>query len=475
MNDIKQRKAEAEPTKQFFMHMLTRDIELKDAILDLLDNCIDGAMRSKEKPTLESGIPEEYTGFWAKIELTKDHFKISDNCGGIPLDTAVNYAFRMGRPDQDIDADIPSIGMYGIGMKRAIFKMGNEAKVTSFAGDDNFEVSIPKNWGEKTGWSFDIDEPSQTLTENGTQILVTSLHDKVADSFSDEESHFFEQLKSDIETHFAYLMQKGFKIYINNHEVSPKPINLIFSNKIEPYLFTLEYEGVTVKAVIGFRAAPPTNEDIEEEIKEKRKSHDAGWTVICNDRAVLVNDKTRLTGWGDSPVPSYHTQFINITGVIEFSSNNANLLPLTTTKRGIDGNSEVYLAVKTFMKEGIKIFTDHTNKWKNDRETEQELFKESTSLLAREAISKIEAYEESSFTRPRVKIDPNKTANTKKYIPELPVPASNNPNARIVFARPKVDIKEISEFFFETPSMKPSVVGEKCFDYVFHKIVKGKG
>lgn len=33
------------PTRQFFVSMLTRDISLDDAILDLLDNCLDGAMR----------------------------------------------------------------------------------------------------------------------------------------------------------------------------------------------------------------------------------------------------------------------------------------------------------------------------------------------------------------------------------------------------------------------------------------------
>lgn len=35
----------AGPTKRFFISMFTRDIELKDAILDMLDNCVDGAMR----------------------------------------------------------------------------------------------------------------------------------------------------------------------------------------------------------------------------------------------------------------------------------------------------------------------------------------------------------------------------------------------------------------------------------------------
>lgn len=36
----------ADPAKAFFIDMLTRDISLEDAILDLLDNCVDGALRT---------------------------------------------------------------------------------------------------------------------------------------------------------------------------------------------------------------------------------------------------------------------------------------------------------------------------------------------------------------------------------------------------------------------------------------------
>lgn len=36
----------ARPTKNFFVGMFTRDIELQDAILDLLDNCVDGIQRA---------------------------------------------------------------------------------------------------------------------------------------------------------------------------------------------------------------------------------------------------------------------------------------------------------------------------------------------------------------------------------------------------------------------------------------------
>ncbi len=112
--------AQASPTKQFFVSMLTRDISLADAILDLVDNCLDGALR------LAKGDAVNYARHFVKIELAADHFSIEDNCGGIPRDVAKNYAFKMGRePDDDRDSDTETIGMYGVGMKRALFKMGD--------------------------------------------------------------------------------------------------------------------------------------------------------------------------------------------------------------------------------------------------------------------------------------------------------------------------------------------------------------
>eukprot|EP01039_Chlorochromonas_danica_P013603 gene13603-15769_t len=117
--------------------MLTRDISLADAILDLVDNCLDGALR------LANGADVDYAQHFVKIELAAGHFSIEDNCGGIPRDVAKNYAFKMGRePDDQRDAESETIGMYGVGMKRAIFKMGREARVRTRYGEDTFEVPI---------------------------------------------------------------------------------------------------------------------------------------------------------------------------------------------------------------------------------------------------------------------------------------------------------------------------------------------
>lgn len=40
-----QLKIDASPTKSFFVYIIIKDIALDKAILDLIDNCVDGAKR----------------------------------------------------------------------------------------------------------------------------------------------------------------------------------------------------------------------------------------------------------------------------------------------------------------------------------------------------------------------------------------------------------------------------------------------
>ena len=101
--------ANVQPTKDFFVHMITRDIELKDALLDLLDNCLDGARRGIHKDNNDD-VEKPYEGYWAEISIEKNSFSIKDNCGGIGLDLAIDYAFRLGRADSDRDSDVQTVG-----------------------------------------------------------------------------------------------------------------------------------------------------------------------------------------------------------------------------------------------------------------------------------------------------------------------------------------------------------------------------
>ncbi len=92
---------DSSPTKEFFVEMLTRDIDLTDAILDLLDNCLDGVLRKRGSMDIKRD-DFDYSGFEANITIEKDCFIIQDNCGGISKSIAINSAFRMGRDSTNI-------------------------------------------------------------------------------------------------------------------------------------------------------------------------------------------------------------------------------------------------------------------------------------------------------------------------------------------------------------------------------------
>jgi DNA topoisomerase VI subunit B len=153
------RSVSAAPTKRFFVEMLTRDIELSDAILDLLDNCIDGILRSK----IHLNRKKPFAGKYAHITARPDLFEIKDNCGGIPEDR-IQYAFRIGREISDKGENIESIGVYGIGMKRAIFKMGRHCTITTKNAQGSFSVSISPTWMfDDKDWDLPVIEPEEEL------------------------------------------------------------------------------------------------------------------------------------------------------------------------------------------------------------------------------------------------------------------------------------------------------------------------
>src|SRR5438034_695877 len=104
--------------------MLTRDLALNRAVLDLIDNSIDGARRLRPEPD------QDLTGLEIAVELDRDHFHIYDNCGGIGIDIAKHYAFRFGRPRGMVPTP-GSVGQFGVGMKRALFKFGRQFEIKS--------------------------------------------------------------------------------------------------------------------------------------------------------------------------------------------------------------------------------------------------------------------------------------------------------------------------------------------------------
>ena len=357
------------PSKAFFVDMITRDIALGDAILDLLDNAVDGVKRAA------GAVPPDFAPHFAHVTFSPGEFKISDNCGGIPIDIAREYAFRFGKPEDVIAEPTPhSIGLYGIGMKRALFKMGRNIDVRSSTGHESFTVSIAVDkWRQQPddNWDFPL---SNVVTEGtaepaGTRITVTNLYDGIAREF--ETPSFKNSLIRSIQRDYAFILKKGFNVTVNDGAIAGKILTFRLGEDVAP--LSLEYadDGVQVQIVAGLAAQPPEDDSPQQRYPEQDLY---GWYLVCNERVVVTADRTVLTGWGVDTVPAWHPQFYGFMGIVRFESDDPRLLPWRTTKRDVDASSGVYKRALVRMREVTKEFIEYTNRRKSElrhaRETE---------------------------------------------------------------------------------------------------------
>lgn len=431
---------DADPTKELFIEMLVRDIPLIRAIIDLIDNSVDGAIRSGK---------EDYSEYYINIELNKDHFRIYDNCGGIPIDIAKHYAFRFGRPKK-LGPTPNSIGQFGVGMKRTFFKLGNIFYVESKTSSSSFVINVDVDeWKNRPEWKFRFNELTDNLKIKkdsiGTRIEITALHEYIANQF--DLDNFKTELSKEIEKAHYINMDKGLVINFNGIPLRSNPLKLLHSDQLRPVHWEssfLESTGTPVKVQIYAGLS-------------ERKLRDGGWYIFCNGRMVLESDQSLQTGWGEGDgkvIPKYHADFAFFRGYAFFESENASLLPWTTTKTGIDSDSPLYKTVRVEMIKLMRPILDFLRQVAGEEATEGEDGGYLLNVINSANTSKFfEIQKEQKFVAP-------------KPLPKVVLPATN----RIQYDKPTKEV-DIVKKVLKAKTLKE--VGERTFDY-FYKMECGE-
>ncbi|HBP5286765.1 TPA: hypothetical protein L5685_005866 [Pseudomonas aeruginosa] len=434
----------AHPTKAFFVDMLVRDIPLEQAILDLVDNCIDGAKRIAQ--VQPSSIP--YGGRKVEIDFNKDFFKIVDNCGGFSTQIARDYAFRFGRP-KEAGRTSHSIGQFGVGMKRALFKFGKEFTVQSATVDEEWaiKVDVPEWEADESTWTFPwvaFNSQQISKTEPGTEIVVSSLRSEVSSRFS--TSMFVNSIIGLIKSKHRQFISEGLEVVVNGVRIDATNIYLLMTEKLQPGKDTLEFniDGATVFAniIVGVGQSAP---------------REAGWYVICNGRVILEADRRAVTGWGlleeeagRALIPAFHNQFARFRGIVSFDSEDSSKVPWNTTKTDVDLDSIVW--VKTFqrMLEMMRPVIDFLNELDNDID---EFTRDKSPLL--DHVSK------ASITRPE-----SITAKSDFVAPVRGSIVKGPRYVKIQYSR-KIDDVEFLQDILGVGSAK--AVGETSFDMILKR------
>lgn len=426
---------DAGPTKQFFVSMITRDIALQPAIVDLVDNSVDGARRLRGDGDL--------TGLRVDLKYTASEFVIEDNCGGIDLDTARRYAFKFGRPDA-APGVAHSVGQFGVGMKRALFKLGAAFRVESRAENSSFTLTVDvPAWQALEEWTFPLEAADETTIraaeETGTLLRVQPLHDGVAADLALDT--FTTSLVAELRAKHRISIDRGLAISVNGSAVRPWPISLLAAPELTPGQRRTTY---------GASRATPVEVVLAAGISDSQPT-EAGWYVFCNGRLVLGPDQTNLTGWGEGrgrTIPRFHTQFARFRGYAFFDSDRADLLPLTTTKVGVDTTSPLWRATRKQLVELTRPVIDFLNAldWENPQVPEGEVGTlERIVAQAKPVAVPMAVRAESSF------VAPGRNA--------VPPPAATS---SIQYRRPVTDIDRAKELLGVSTNWE---VGDRTFDY----------
>jgi len=355
-------KISAMPTKAFFVEMFTRDIPLEQAILDLVDNSVDGANKLKN----EKG--EALTQRWIKIQFGKSGFTIADNCGGFTKKAAIEYAFRFGRPAKEKGAK-GSIGRFGVGMKRALFKFGPHFTVQSATPEESWGVvvDVPTWENNDDDWSFpwkDEFEPKEDISKQkpGTEITVAPLHKSVAETFS--TTRFHQQIVHLIKSRHRSFIKDGLSIEVNDERVQSLDLFIVSGSGITPSVWNHVFsekgaDDVTTRVIVGLGDSSPKN---------------AGWYVICNGRIILFADRRDVTGWGTieenakTVIPAYHGQYARFRGVVSFDSDDSRRIPWNTMKTDVDQDHDIWRAARAKMIEMMRPIITFLNELDKDVE-----------------------------------------------------------------------------------------------------------
>lgn len=424
----------AEPTKEFFISMLVKDIPLISAIQDLIDNCVDGAIKMRPD--------NNFNDLFVNIDFNSDKFVIEDNCGGFSADVARDHAFRFGRPE---DApDLPhSVGRFGVGMKRALFKIGDFSSIVSTTPHSYFKLNFDVNeWKHRKEWTLGFDEIDESKQEGpfGTKITVSSIIESVSEQFQSDS--FKNTLVREVRVSHEKVIERGLTITINGIKLAHIPAELFVSEDLKPAFYEEDINDVSVRIYAG--------------ITKTGYPREAGWYIYCNGRLLIEADKTEITGWGDGH-PLYHNTYAMFRGYVFFEASNARLLPWNTTKNGIDQDSKLFRYIRQKMVQMMKPVTDFLKKIKdnpygdgdNDN-SEYESEKSYNELLSNLPTQRLSAINtdvlKPQFQSPKIRV--------------VRKPQSQ----RIQYNKPIEDINKVKEVL-NVATLKE--VGEKTFEYFY--------
>jgi hypothetical protein len=329
------------PEKRMYWSIIN-DYNNQTAITELIDNAIDLFLSNPQRTALVVEVD---------IDVARQSITITDNAGGVSRGD-LRYLIAPGASKNLVDSE--TIGLFGVGGKRAVIALGEHVTVQTCHGNGpSFQIDITKEWMESDDWSMPAYKiPS--ISQNTTRIECNKLNTEIL-----EEN--IELLRLHFgETYAWFMNNENCTIRVNG--VAVKPI------RFNKWAYPPEY--LPRRAM--FTVSPDRRSDLRVEITaglirdRDPVAENYGVYFYCNNRLIAKEMRSRDVGYyvsAEAGVP--HPDASLCRAIVRFNGP-AKLMPWNSNKTAIQFTHPAFLRIRGTLLQLVSHFSKLSRATKSD-------------------------------------------------------------------------------------------------------------
>lgn len=321
---------DAVPSKRLFLSIIA-DYDLNKSICELVDNGFDVWTRTgRIRPIC----------IHVRLNIEQGSITVEDNAGGLNKD---ELRYIVGPGQSGSTATDQTIGIFGVGTKRAVVALAQEVRIrTRYEEDITHEVEFDDDWLDDEDWELPL-YSTDDIAPRTTRVDLTKLRLKIDKIAAD---NLREHLSA---TYAKFVVKRDVALMLDGEPIKPKNFDhWSFPPKFEPR----HYSG-TVKS--------PTNSTINVDVFAGLSSEasptlgEYGVYFYCNERLVAPAMKSFDVGFTSGQAGNPHPK-ISLTKVIVHLTGNAGDMPWNSSKSDINTKHPTFIDLHDWL---VKVVGDY--------------------------------------------------------------------------------------------------------------------
>ncbi len=311
----------ATPPKEIYRSIIA-DYDLKLGICELVDNAIDIWHRGNKQGKLNVSV---------EIDQRLQKIKITDNAGGISQAEVVLF-MSPGRTSNSGRDN--SIGIFGVGSKRALVALAQNIRVQSRSGmQKTIEVLMDDAWLKEESWDFDVYNVDD-ISKDTTIIELYNLRN----SITEEDIEIIEAHLG--ATYSNFISADNVIISLNGVIVNP----IFFDND---WAYPPGYHPKEVNLVLPIEDSKLLI-NISAGLLKEGASIDGEYGVYfyCNNRLISRANRSFEVGYSRGKAGQPNHPSISLARVIVKMTGEAQFMPWNSSKSEINYNHKIFESIR---------------------------------------------------------------------------------------------------------------------------------